>query len=501
MSAETSSGAAFPEIFHEEGLAFDDLLLRPQLSDVVPIDVDVSTQLTDTIRLAIPVVSAAMDTVTEEDMAKAMAYAGGMGVIHKGLSVEDQSAAVDHVKRSQAGVITDPVTTTPTTSVGEVQRVMEDRGISGLPVVDHDQRVVGIITRRDMRFVDAADPVEARMTGAVVTAPAGITQEQAEGYFRQYSIEKLPLVDEEGRLCGMITLKDLEKQERYPHTSRDAQGRLLVAAAVGVGADLKERAAALAEAGVDLFVVDAAHGHSRGVLGVLETLKAEYPDIPLVGGNIATGEAALDLASAGADVVKVGIGPGSICTTRVISGVGVPQATAIREVVETLHERDVRVIADGGIKESGDITKALALGADAVMLGSLLAGTDEAPGEIITVQGKDYKVYRGMGSVAAMRSRGARERYSQGEVTADKLVAEGIEGTVSRKGPAAFVLFQLRGGLRSGMGYVGAETIADLHEVGRRPGAFSRITGAGVRESHPHSVTITSAAPNYTPRS
>ncbi|RPF46750.1 inosine-5'-monophosphate dehydrogenase [Thermodesulfitimonas autotrophica] len=481
----------FAEKFGREGLTFDDVLLVPAASAVLPRDVETTTYFTNQIRLNIPLVSAAMDTVTESRLAIAIAREGGIGVIHKNMTVERQALEVDRVKRSEHGVITDPIFLAPENSIREAMALMERYRISGVPITE-GKKLVGIITNRDIRFETNFDqPIKNVMTKEnLITAPVGTTLEKAKEILRRHKIEKLPLVDENFHLCGLITIKDIEKAHKYPHAAKDAQGRLLVAAAVGVTSYL-ERVEALVAAKVDAIVVDTAHGHSQKVIEAVREIRRVYPDLQLVAGNVATAEGARALFEAGADAVKVGIGPGSICTTRVIAGVGVPQITAVYECAQEAKRFGRRIIADGGIKYSGDITKAIAAGADTVMLGSLLAGTEESPGEIEIYQGRSYKVYRGMGSLGAMREGGA-ERYFQDH--GPKLVPEGVEGRVPYKGPLAETVFQLIGGLRAGMGYCGCRTIEELKEKAR----FVRITVAGLRESHPHNVIITKEAPNYT---
>jgi IMP dehydrogenase len=478
--------------FAQEGLTFDDVLLVPAESSVLPNEVSTRTRLTPSIELAIPIVSAAMDTVTEARLAIALAREGGLGIVHRNLSIEDQVAEVDKVKRSEAGMIVEPVTLPPAALVVDALQLMARYKVSGIPITDEDDRLVGILTNRDLRFEeDTAQPVSALMTARnLVTAPVGTTLEEAAEILHRNKIEKLPIVDAGGVLKGLITVKDIQKKIEYPGATKDAHGRLRVGAAVGVGPDAFERAGALARVGADVLVVDTAHGHSHGVLDMVARIRSEW-DVELIAGNIATGEAAQALVDAGADAVKAGVGPGSICTTRVVSGVGVPQVTAVHEIASAV---DVPVIADGGITSSGDIAKAIAAGADAVMLGSLLAGTDEAPGEVILSQGERYKEYRGMGSLGAMRARSfSKDRYFQGDVEdVDKLVPEGIEGRVPYKGRLAPILHQLVGGVRQAMGYCGTATIAELQHA-----RFVRITGAGLRESHPHDVTITKEAPNY----
>ncbi|WP_018466474.1 IMP dehydrogenase [Calidithermus timidus] len=484
-----------------EALTFDDVLLVPAYSEVLPREVSTRTRLTRRLWLNIPILSAAMDTVTEEGMAVAMAREGGLGVIHKNLSIEEQAAMVRKVKRSEAGMIHDPVTLPPTATLEDAERLMREYKIGGLPVVDFFGKLLGLVTNRDLRFErELRRSVSEVMTPLerLVTAPPGTTLEEAEELLRQHKIEKLPLVDGEGKLKGLLTLKDLSKRRKYPHAAKDAQGRLLVGAAIGVAKDLDERAAALVEAGVDVLVLDSAHGHSRGILLALESLKGRYGEgVQIIAGNVATAEGARALAERGADAVKVGIGPGSICTTRVVTGVGVPQISAILEAVRGLEGLDVPVIADGGIKYSGDVAKAIAAGAHSVMLGSMLAGTEEAPGEEVLREGRRYKLYRGMGSLGAMRQ-GSADRYFQdsgkGEKTeAKKLVPEGIEGMVPYKGPVGDVLYQVVGGLRAAMGYCGTPDI----EAFRTQTRFARITNAGLIESHPHDVVVVKEAPNY----
>ncbi len=475
-----------------EALTFDDVLLVPAYSEVLPREVDTATRLTRKLRLSIPILSAAMDTVTEAKMAIAMAREGGLGVIHKNLSIEAQAEMVHRVKRSEAGMVTDPITLPPNAKLEDAERLFAEYKIGGLPVVDFHGRLLGLVTNRDLRFEeDLSRPVTEVMTPIerLVTAPPGTSLEEAERILKAHKIEKLPLVDEEGRLKGLITLKDIVKRRQFPNAAKDAEGRLLVGAAVSPGPELLDRAAALVEAGVDVLVVDSAHGHSKGVLEAVRSLKERF-SVEVIGGNVATAEGARALAEAGADAVKVGIGPGSICTTRVVTGVGMPQITAVMEAVRGLEGTDVPVIADGGVKYTGDVAKAIAAGAHTVMLGSMLAGTYEAPGEEIIKDGRRYKVYRGMGSLGAMQ-RGSAGRYFQEE--AKKLVPEGIEGMVPYKGPVADVLFQIVGGLRAAMGYTGSPDIETFRERAR----FVRITMAGLIESHPHDVTITKEAPNY----
>ncbi|HXG75327.1 MAG TPA: IMP dehydrogenase [Gaiellaceae bacterium] len=487
---------AFERKFGQEGLTFDDVLLVPAESRVLPNDVSTVTRLTPGIELRIPLVSAAMDTVTEARLAIALARAGGIGIVHRNLAIEDQVAEVDKVKRSESGMIVEPVTLRPTDLVADALALMERYRISGVPITDEDGVLVGILTNRDLRFeTDVSQPVSALMTSRdLVTAPVGTTLAEAEAILHRHKVEKLPVVDAEGRLRGLITVKDISKKIKYPDATKDAQGRLRVGAAVGVGDDALERAAALVEAEVDVLVVDTAHGHSHGVLEVVRRIKGAHA-VEVVAGNIATGEAARALVDAGADAVKVGVGPGSICTTRVVAGVGVPQVTAVYEAAQALAGEGVPVVADGGVRSSGDIAKAIAAGADTVMLGSMLAGTDEAPGDVLVVQGERFKEYRGMGSLGAMKARSfSKDRYFQGDVEdVDLLVPEGIEGRVAYKGPLAPIVHQLVGGLRQAMGYCGAATIEELQRTAR----FTRITPAGLQESHPHGVTITKDAPNY----
>ncbi len=490
------------------GLTFDDVLLLPAASDVIPATADTSSQLTRKIRLKVPLVSSAMDTVTEARMAIAMARAGGMGVLHRNLPLAEQAGQVETVKRSEAGMVTDPVTCSPENTLAEVDAMCARFRISGLPVVDAQGALVGIITNRDMRFeVDQNKPVAEVMTKSpLITAREGVTADAALGLLRRNKIEKLPIVDGHGKLTGLITVKDFVKTEQHPNATKDSDGRLLVGAAVGVGDDAWERSMALADAGVDVLIVDTAHAHNRRVLDMVGKLKAEIGDrVEIVGGNVATRSAAAALVEAGADAVKVGVGPGSICTTRVVAGVGAPQITAILEAVAVCARAGVPVIADGGLQYSGDIAKALAAGASTAMLGSLLAGTAEAPGDLIFVNGKQFKSYRGMGSLGAMQGRGAagatgpsrgsfsKDRYFQDDVLSeDKLVPEGIEGRVPFRGPLSTVIHQLTGGLRAAMGYTGAATIEGLQKA-----QFVRITAAGLKESHPHDITMTVEAPNY----
>ena len=474
-----------------EGLTFDDVLLVPHRSEVLPKDVDLSTQLTKKIKLNIPLMSAAMDTVTDARMAIAMAREGGLGIIHKNMSIAEQAAQVDKVKRSEHGVITDPFYLSPEHLIQDAENLMARYRISGVPIT-RNGKLVGILTNRDLRFEqDFSRPIGEVMTSKnLVTAPVGTTLEEAQKILAAHRIEKLPIVDENYNLCGLITIKDIEKATKYPNSAKDDNGRLLCGAAVGVTSDVFDRIDALLAAKVDVISIDTAHGHSAGVLRQVEAIRKRYPDVQLFAGNVATAAATHDLISAGVDCVKVGIGPGSICTTRVVAGIGVPQVTAISDCAEEADKFGIKVIGDGGIKYSGDITKALAAGASCVMLGSLLAGTEEAPGDVELYQGRSFKVYRGMGSLAAMAD-GSKDRYFQQD--AKKLVPEGVEGRVPYKGPVADTVFQMMGGLRAGMGYCGAPTVEDL----RQNGEFVRITGAGLIESHPHDITITKEAPNY----
>ncbi|MBF8970969.1 MULTISPECIES: IMP dehydrogenase [unclassified Streptococcus] len=483
--------------FLKKGYTFDDVLLIPAESHVLPNDINLKTQLAPNLTLNIPIISAAMDTVTDSRMAIAMARAGGLGVVHKNMSIEEQAEEVRKVKRSENGVIMDPFFLTPDHSVSEANELMERYRISGVPIVDtlESRKLVGIITNRDMRFItDFGQSIREHMTSEnLVTAPVGTDLEIAERILHQNRIEKLPLVNEDGSLAGLITIKDIEKVIEFPNAAKDQYGRLLVAGAVGVTSDTFDRARALFEAGADAIVIDTAHGHSAGVLRKIREIREVFPDKTLIAGNVATAEGTRALYDAGVDVVKVGIGPGSICTTRVIAGVGVPQVTAIYDAAGVAREYGKTIIADGGIKYSGDIVKALAAGGHAVMLGSMLAGTDEAPGETEIFQGRKFKTYRGMGSLAAMK-KGSKDRYFQGSVNeANKLVPEGIEGRVAYKGAASDIVFQMVGGLRSGMGYVGAGDLSQLRENAQ----FMEMSGAGLKESHPHDVQITNEAPNY----
>ena len=482
--------------FGKEGLTFDDVLLLPAESSVLPNDVRTATRLTRTIVLELPIVSAAMDTVTEARLAIALARAGGIGIVHRNLSIADQVAEVDKVKRSESGMIVEPVTLRPDDSVADAFALMERYHISGVPITDTDGLLVGILTNRDLRFeTNLRQPVSALMTSRdLVTAPVGTTLEAANELLRKHRIEKLPVVDGNGKLQGLITVKDIRKRIEFPLSTKDEQGRLMVGAAVGVGPDALERADALVGSEVDVLVIDTAHGHSRAVAEMVRRVKSDW-DVQVIAGNVVTAEGADALIDAGADAVKCGVGPGSICTTRVVAGVGVPQVTAVFDCAEAASRHGVPVIADGGLTSSGDIAKAIAAGADTVMLGSMLAGTDESPGDVILVQGERFKEYRGMGSLGAMKAGSfSKDRYYQGDVEdVDKLVPQGIEGRVPYKGRLEPILHQLIGGLRQAMGFCGAETIEALKLEAR----FVRITGAGLRESHPHDVTITKEAPNY----
>ncbi|MDB4866710.1 MAG: guaB [Cohnella sp.] len=478
--------------FAKEGLTFDDVLLVPRKSTTLPRDVDVSIRLSSSIKLNIPVISAGMDTVTESALAIAIAREGGIGVVHKNMSVAQQAEEVDRVKRSESGVITNPFSLKPDHHVYDAEELMGKYRISGVPIVDDEGKLVGILTNRDLRFVhDYSIKISSVMTrDNLVTAPVGTTLQQAEGLLQKHKIEKLPLVDENNTLKGLITIKDIEKAIQFPNAAKDIHGRLLVGAAVGVSKDTSERAEALVQAGIDLLVVDSAHGHHVDIVSMVRNLREKYPELSIVAGNVATGEATRELIEAGASIVKVGIGPGSICTTRIVAGIGVPQITAIYDCATVAREYNVPIIADGGIKYSGEVTKAIAAGASAVMLGSLFAGTEESPGESEIYQGRRYKSYRGMGSIGAMKE-GSKDRYFQEDES--KLVPEGIEGRVPYKGPLKDTIHQLIGGLRSGMGYCGTATIEEL----KNDTEFVRITGAGLRESHPHDVQITKEAPNY----
>jgi IMP dehydrogenase len=476
----------------KEGLTYDDVLLVPQKSAVLPNQVDLKTRLTKKITLNIPLVSASMDTVTEAKLAIAIAREGGLGIIHKNMSIEQQALEVDKVKRCEHGVIVDPFSLSPDHLVEDAEQLMSRYRISGVPVVDAKNKLVGIITNRDIRFEPEMDAKigDVMTKDNLVTGPADITLEDAGKILRKHKIEKLPLIDESGTLKGLITIKDIEKQIKFPNRATDFRGRLLAGAAVGIGSDMMERVGALVKAGVDIIALDSAHGHSQNILDSVRTIKNAYPDLDVIAGNVATAEATEDLIKAGADCVKVGIGPGSICTTRVVAGIGVPQITAIFDCAEAAKAHGISIIADGGIKFSGDLPKAIAAGADVVMLGSLFAGTEESPGEIVMYQGRSFKMYRGMGSTGAMEA-GSKDRYFQNETK--KFVPEGVEGRVPYRGYLKDIIYQLIGGLRAGMGYCGTATIESLKENGK----FIRITNAGLRESHPHDISITKEPPNY----
>ena len=476
----------------KEGLTYDDVLLIPQKSEVLPHQVSVKTKLTKNISLNIPIISAGMDTVTESKLAIAIAREGGIGIIHKNMSIEQQALEVDKVKRCEHGVIVDPFSLTPTHKVKDAEQLMARYRISGVPVVDDKHKLVGIITNRDIRFEPDMEAYigDVMTKEKLITAHADITMEEAGAILRKHKIEKLPLVDENGNLKGLITIKDIEKQVKYPNRATDGRGRLLAGAAVGIGSDMMERVAALVKAGVDVIGLDSAHGHSINILKAVTMIKKAYPELEIIAGNVATAEGTVDLIKAGADCVKVGIGPGSICTTRVVAGIGVPQITAVYDCAQAAKAYGIPVIADGGIKFSGDIPKAIAAGAHLVMLGSLFAGTEESPGEIVMYQGRSFKTYRGMGSTAAMEA-GSKDRYFQNETK--KFVPEGVEGRVPYRGYLRDIIYQLVGGLRSGMGYCGTGTIEELQENGK----FMRITNAGLKESHPHDISITKEPPNY----
>ncbi|MBS4024812.1 MAG: IMP dehydrogenase [Clostridia bacterium] len=473
------------------GITFDDVLLIPAYSEILPNQVDTKTALTKSIGLNIPILSAGMDTVTDSRMAIAIAREGGLGIIHKNMSIVEQASEVDKVKRSEHGIITDPIYLSPDNLVLDALKLMERYHISGVPITI-GKKLVGILTNRDLRFEkNYQQPIRNIMTSeGLITAPVGTTLEEAKGILQRHKVEKLPLVDENFNLAGLITIKDIEKARQYPNSAKDEKGRLLVGAAVGVTNDFMERAAALVKARVDLITIDTAHGHSKGVIEAVKILKNSFPDVAIMAGNVATGAGTIALIEAGAEVIKVGIGPGSICTTRVVAGVGVPQVTAILDCVQAAESRGIAVVADGGIKYSGDIAKAIAAGANAVMIGSVLAGTEESPGETEMYQGRSFKVYRGMGSIGAMKA-GSKDRYFQED--SKKLVPEGIEGRVPFKGPLSETIYQLVGGLKSGMGYCGTKSIDEL----RKNTTFVQITGAGLKESHPHDVQITKEAPNY----
>ena len=473
-------------------LTFDDVLLEPSFSKVLPRDVDVSTRLTNEIKLNVPLLSAAMDTVTESRLAIAIAQAGGIGIIHKNLTIDEQAAMVDKVKKYESVIILKPMTLSPEQRLADALEIMRKEQISGFPIVK-DNVLVGILTNRDLRFeTNPAKKISEVMTKDVITAPFGISIEKAKAMLHKHRIEKLPVVDRKGHLKGLITVTDIEKRERFPDSCKDGLGRLRVGAAVGVSFDRDARMGALLEAGADCIIIDTAHGHSKGVIDAVRSARRNF-DCQLIAGNVATAEAAEALIKAGVDAVKVGVGPGSICTTRIVTGIGVPQITAVSDIVKVARKKNIPVISDGGIKYSGDITKALAAGADSIMIGGLFAGTDESPGETILYQGRTFKVYRGMGSIEAMK-KGSKDRYFQEDVESElKLVPEGIEGRVPHKGPITSTIFQLIGGLKAGMGYCGARTIPDLHKKAR----FLKITASGLRESHVHDVTITKEAPNY----
>ncbi|MDW7761398.1 MAG: IMP dehydrogenase [Acidobacteriota bacterium] len=479
----------------KEGLTFDDVLILPAKSDVIPADADVTTRLSRNISLNIPIVSSAMDTVTTSRMAIALAQQGGIGIIHRNMTVENQAEEVDKVKRHESGMIVEPVTMRPTDKITKAIEVMKEYRISGLPITDASNRLVGILTNRDIRFETRMDlAISEIMTKKVITVPLGTSLEEAENVFHKYKIEKLPVVDDKGRLKGLLTYKDILKRIQYPFAAKDGLGRLRAGAAVGVGGDALARASALVKAQCDVLVVDTAHGHSQRVLDTVRLLKKEFPNQELIAGNICSAAAAEELIGLGVDAVKVGVGPGSICTTRIITGAGVPQITAISDVFSVARKHDIPVIADGGIKYSGDITKAVAAGAQSVMLGNLLAGTDEAPGEVVMYQGRAYKNYRGMGSLQAMKEGQSRDRYFQDTAAGDsKLVPEGIEGRVPFKGSTIYLIQMLVGGLKAGMGYAGCRTIAELTERAR----FIRITSASLKESHVHDIVVTQEAPNY----
>jgi len=491
LPKEGEGGTMDNNKFVKEGLTFDDVLLIPQKSDVLPRDVDLTTYLTRDIKLNMPLVSAAMDTVTESRLAIAIAREGGIGIIHKNMTIEEQATEVDKVKRSEHGVIVDPFYLSPDHSIYDALKLMEKYRISGVPITEHG-KLVGILTNRDLRFeTDYSKKISEVMTREnLITAPEGTTLTEAKEILRKYKIEKLPIVDKDGNLKGLITIKDIEKAIQYPNSAKDSNGRLLVGAAVGVTKDMMERVEALVSQKVDVIIIDSAHGHSTNIINSLKLIKEKYPDLPVVAGNVATAEGTRDLIEAGADAVKVGIGPGSICTTRVVAGVGVPQITAIFDCANAAKEYGIPIIADGGIKYSGDIVKAIAAGASTVMIGNLFAGTEESPGESEIYQGRRFKVYRGMGSLGAMQ-KGSKDRYFQED--ANKLVPEGVEGRVAYKGPLSDTVFQLIEGLKHGMGYCGARTIEELQNNSK----FIRITNAGLKESHPHSISITKEAPNY----
>lgn len=478
-----------------EGITFDDVLLVPRYSETLPRDADTTARLTRNITLRIPIVSAAMDTVTESAMSIALAREGGIGIVHKNMSIARQAEEIDKVKRSESGMIRKPITMRATDTVGQAQELMTRYKVSGFPVVDDEFRLVGIVTNRDMRFAnDRSESVENIMTRhSLITAPLGTTLEDAERILQQHRIEKLPIVDGHGLLVGLMTVKDIQKKKKYPRSAKDEQGRLRVGAAVGIAADTEERVQALVDAGVDVVIVDTAHGHTRGVMTMVRTLKTRFSSLDVIAGNIGTAEGAKALIDSGADAVKVGIGPGSICTTRIVAGVGVPQITAVMNVVEEASKHGIPVIADGGIKQTGDVAKAIAAGADTIMIGGMLAGHEESPGEKVLLEGRAYKMYRGMGSQGAM-GQGSADRYFQDvEDEISKLVPEGIEGRVPFKGSVSDTIYQIVGGLRAAMGYCGCATIPDM----QRDARFVRMTAAGLRESHPHDIIITKESPNY----
>jgi len=478
----------------KEGLTFDDVLILPAKSQVLPADADITTRLSRNIPLNTPFVSSAMDTVTESRMAITMAQQGGIGIIHRNMDIPKQAEEVDKVKRHESGMIVNPITMKPQNKIYEAKEVMKKHGISGLPIIDGNNILVGILTNRDIRFETRSNlPIEEAMTKDLITVPLGTSLEEAEKLFHTHKIEKILMVDEEGHLKGLITYKDILKRIQYPHAAKDGFGRLRVGAAIGVADETIERARALIKANVDVLIVDTAHGHSQKVLDTVEKLKQEFPDQEVIAGNIGTREAAVDLIAAGVDAVKVGVGPGSICTTRVVTGAGIPQITAIADVYKVAQAKGIPLIADGGIKYSGDITKAITAGADSVMLGNMLAGTEESPGEVVIYQGRSYKTYRGMGSVEAMRQ-GGRDRYFQDSLpTQAKLIPEGIEGRTPYKGSVANIIQMMGGGLKAGMGYAGCKTLEEM----QKKAAFIKITSSGIRESHVHDVIITKEAPNY----
>ncbi|MFZ2767575.1 MAG: IMP dehydrogenase [Bifidobacterium adolescentis] len=507
MNAD-STYAPLPPIFAQLGLAYDDVLLLPNETDVIPSEVDTTTHLTRNITMKVPAISAAMDTVTESDMAIAMARNGGIGVLHRNLSIDDQAAQVDIVKRSESGMINDPLTVSPDVTLADLDKLCGRFHLSGLPVVDKDSKLVGIITHRDMRFIASEDYDRLKVSEVMtrenlITGPSNISKEDAHDLLAKHKVEKLPLVDDEGRLTGLITVKDFVKTEQYPDATKDEQGRLRVAAGIGFLGDAYNRASALMEAGVDVLVVDTANGEAKLALDMIRRLKSDsaFNGVDIIGGNVATRQGAQAMIDAGVDAVKVGVGPGSICTTRVVAGVGVPQLTAVYEAAQACRAAGVPCIADGGIHYSGDIAKALVAGASSVMLGGTLAGCEEAPGEKVLLHGKQYKLYRGMGSLGAMAPRGkksySKDRYFQADVTSnDKVVPEGVEGEVPYRGPLNAVLYQMIGGLHQSMFYIGAHNISEMPERGR----FIRITDAGLRESHPHDIVMTAEAPNYSGR-